>query len=178
MSIYKIALLGITTGFLLCVQADPPAQLEGLQSTETEQWLKWGDQHAWSGIDHFLSAWKGEGSVDPEVLQEKIFQARFAVINATAHPESAENVQLLNKNFSTLCDAFHANTRSDCLNKIIEHKEELCKDTVVADRQNKVCTTLLQRALGGSVAEASSSQHGGNHSKRVKRFLLPGLRPK
>jgi hypothetical protein len=177
MSIYKIALLGITTGFLLCVQAGQPAQLEGLQSVETEQWLKWDDQHAWSGIDHFLSAWKGEGSVDPEVLQEKIFQARFAVMNATAHPESAENVKLVNKNFSTLCDAFHPNTRSDCLNQIMGHKEELCKDTVVADRQSKVCNTLLQRSLGESVAEESPSQHK-HDSKRVKRFRLPGLRSK
>lgn len=125
-----------------------------------------------------MSAWKGESSVDPEALQEKNFQARFAVMNATAHPEVAENVQLLNKNFSTLCDAFRANTRSYCLNKIRGYKEELCKDTVVADRQNKVCTMLLQRALGTSVAEESLSQHKEHHSKRVKQFHLPGLRPK
>lgn len=175
--IYRIALLGIATGFFPYAHANDndalQFQFEGLQSTDTEQWLKWDDQHAWSGIDHFLSAWKGETS-DPQPLQEHIFQARSAVMTATANPEGPQNVQMLRKHFSTLCDAFHANTRSDCLSQIMEHKEELCRDTVVADRQNKVCNTLLQRALNAPLVEETPLQPK-SRTKTMKRFRLPGF---
>ena len=167
----RISFLGLVSVCCSLARAEEVSSgSTNLQFKETDEWLKIDDDHTWSGIDHFLSAWRGDGPLDPEPLQEKIFQARYAVMEATAHPDDSEQGGRVRKAFTAICEAFCPEKRNDCLSQITERKELLCKDAVVADAQNKVCSKMLERALSLSASDAQPEP-----PKRFTRFKLPGV---